>query len=76
MSIFAPGIPNVSVAPDGIVFFESATPSPQDTNATEGDRIFSVPVNGGPVRNIGSGSDPQVSPNGKLLAFIASEPAG
>lgn len=76
VSIFAPGIPNVSVAPDGIVFFESATPSPQDTNATEGDRIFSVPVNGGPVRNIGSGSDPQVSPNGKLLAFIASEPAG
>ena len=49
---------------------------PQDTNATEGDRIFSVPVNGGPVRNIGSGSDPQVSPNGKLLALIASEPAG
>ena len=76
VSNFAPGIPNVSVAPDGMVFFESATPSPQDTNATEGDQIFSVPINGGPVRNIGVGSDPQVSPNGKLLAFIAPEPAG
>lgn len=76
VSILAPGIPNVSVAPNGIVYFESATPSPLDTNATQGDQIFSVPIGGGPVRLLGSGSDPQVSPNGKYLAFIAPEPAG
>jgi hypothetical protein len=76
VSILAPGIPNVSVAPDGTVFFESAEPSAENTDVDRGDQIFSVPIAGGPVRDLGSGSDPQVSPNGKSLAFIAPEPAG
>jgi len=76
VSIFAPGLPIVSVAPDGTVFFESATPSPENPNIDEGDQILSVPIAGGPIRNLGAGSDPQVSPNGKYLAFIGPEPAG
>jgi hypothetical protein len=76
VSIFAPGLPIVSVAPDGTVFFESATPSPENPNVDQGDQILSVPINGGPIRNLGAGSDPQVSPDGKYLAFIGPEPAG
>jgi hypothetical protein len=76
VSVFAPGIPNVSVAPNGTVFFESATPSPHDTTVVGGDQILSVPITGGPVHDLGPGSDPQISPNGKFLAFIAPDPQG
>jgi outer membrane protein assembly factor BamB len=75
VSILAPGLPNVSVAPDGTVFFESAAPSPSDSDVDTGDQIFSVPMTGGPVRDIATGSDPQVSPNGDFLAFISPDPA-
>lgn len=77
VSILAPGLPNVSVAPDGTVLFESAAPSPSDSDVVDaGDQIFSVPITGGPVRDIATGSDPQVSPNGDFLAFISPDPAG
>jgi hypothetical protein len=76
VSIFAPGLPNVSVAPDGTVFFESAEPSSSNTDLDVGDQILSVPITGGPVRDIAAGSDPQVSPNGRFLAFISPDPAG
>ena len=76
VSILAPGLPNVSVAPDGTVFFESAAPSPSTADVDTGDQIFSVPIAGGPVRDIAAGSDPQVSPSGRFLAFISPEPAG
>jgi hypothetical protein len=76
ISIFEPGIPNVSVSPDGTVFFESAEPAPHNHNVDTGDQIFAVPIAGGPIRDIASGSDPQVSPNGRLLAYIAPGPAG
>ena len=73
VSVLAPGIPSVSVAPDGTVYFESATPANASPSA-EGDQILSVSINGGPVRDIGSGSDPQISPDGRHLAYIAPEP--
>jgi hypothetical protein len=76
VSIFAPGLPNVSVAPGGTVFFESAAPSTSTTGVDTGDQIFSVPITGGPVRDIAAGSDPQVSPNGRFLAFISADPVG
>ena len=76
VSIFAPGLPNVSVAPGGTVFFESAQPSTSTTGIDTGDQIFSVPITGGPVRHIAAGSDPQVSPNGHFLAFISANPSG
>jgi hypothetical protein len=75
VSILAPGIPNVSVGPDGTVFFESATPSLVNQGGS-GDEMFSVPIAGGPVRDLGAGSDPQVSPDGKFLAFIGPDGAG
>lgn len=75
VDIFAPGIPNVSIAPDGTVFFESATPS-LGNNESGGDELFSVPISGGPVRDLGPGSDPQVSPDGRALAFISPDPEG
>jgi hypothetical protein len=76
VSVFAPGLPSVSVAPSGTVYFESATPEYAAADATGGDQILSVPIGGGPVRDLGGGSDPQVSPDGRSLAFISPEPAG
>jgi hypothetical protein len=76
VSIFAPGLPIVSVAPDGTVFFESATPSTVNPNSDQGDQILSVPITGGVVRDLGPGSDPQVSPNGRFLAYISPDPVG
>ena len=76
VSVFAPGLPSVSVAPNGTVFFESATPQLVAAAATGGDRILSVSIRGGPVRDLGAGSDPQVSPDGRSVAYIAPEPAG
>ena len=76
ISIFAPGLPNVSVAPDGTVYFESAEPAPYNRELGPGDQILAVPISGGQVRDIAAGSDPQVSPNGRFLAFISPDPAG
>jgi hypothetical protein len=76
ISIFAPGLPNVSVAPDGTVFFESAEPAPYNKQFASGDQILAVPITGGQIRDIAAGSDPQVSPNGQYLAFISPNPAG
>ena len=76
ISIFAPSLPNVSVAPDGTVYFESAESAPYDRQLGSGDQILAVPITGGQVRDIAAGSDPQVSPDGRFLAFISPEPAG
>jgi hypothetical protein len=40
ISIFAPGLPNVSVAPDGTVYFESAEPAPYNRELGPGDQIW------------------------------------
>jgi hypothetical protein len=76
VSVFAPGSPSVSVAPDGMVFFDSTPMATSDGHPSSGDQIYSVPIVGGPVRDITAGSDPEVSPNGRLLAFIAPDPTG
>lgn len=76
VSVFAPGLPAVSVTPDGTVFFESAAAAGLPLGTTTGDQILSVSVEGGPVREVGPGSDPDVSANGRYLAFIAPDPAG
>ncbi len=82
VSIFAPGLPSVSVGPHGTVYFESASAQsfqsvtpPTGTN-TSGDQILSVSIGGGPVHDLGAGSDPEVSPDGRYLAYIAPDPAG
>jgi hypothetical protein len=75
VSVDAPGFSNVSVSPGGTAFFDSAAEAPYNKDlAPGGDQIFSVPITGGPVRDIAAGSDPEVSPNGRLLAFIAADP--
>jgi hypothetical protein len=76
VSIFEPGLPSVSVSPEGTVFFESAAAAPYNDDVDTGDQIFAVPISGGRIRDVASGSDPQVSPNGKLLAYISPDPAG
>jgi hypothetical protein len=76
VSVFAPGFPTVSVSPDGLVFFDSTPLATIDDDHDSGDQIFSVPISGGPVREVTAGSDPEVSPNGRLLAFIGSDPTG
>jgi hypothetical protein len=76
VAILAPGLPNVSVSPNGTVFFESSEPTTSNDDVNGGDQIFAVPVTGGSVRQVTAGSDPQISPNGHLLAFISPDPAG
>jgi hypothetical protein len=76
VAIFAPGLPNVSVAPGGTVYFESAEPTTSNQAVDTGDQIFGVPITGGTARVIAAGSDPQVSPNGRFLAFISPVPGG
>ena len=76
VSIEAPGLPDLTVAPGGQVYFDSAPLAGVSPHDAEGDQIYSVPITGGPVVEVGPGSDPQVSPNGQLLAYIASDGAG
>ncbi len=76
VSILAPGLPSVSASPEGTVFFESAEAATYNDNVDSGDQILAVPIKGGPIRDVTSGSDPQVSPNGQFLAFISPDPAG
>ena len=76
VSVEAPGLPDLTVSPGGQVYFDSA-PLPGVSPAdAEGDQIYTVPITGGPVVEVGPGSDPQVSPNGQLLAYLASTGAG
>ncbi len=65
-----PGLPNLSVAPSGDAYFDSATSS----STSGSDQIYRVPITGGPLTRVTAGFDPQVSPDGKLLAFVAPEP--
>jgi hypothetical protein len=72
-----PGSPDLTVSPTGIVYFDSASLSSFNSGAWGGgDQIFSVPITGGPVTHIAAGYDPQVSPNGHQLAFVAPESGG
>ena len=76
VSVFAPGDPSISVAPDGTVFFDSADAASVPARAAGGDQILSVSIKGGPVRDVASGSDPQVSPDGRTLAYIGADAIG
>ena len=76
VSVFAPGLPAVSVTPAGTVVFDSdpiPAVSPPDA---EGDQIFTVPITGGPIREVAPGFDPAVSPDGRSVAFVASNGVG
>jgi hypothetical protein len=74
--VFEPGLPDLSVSPQGEVFFNSAPIAGVSAPDAQGDQIFSVPITGGPVREVAPGFFPQVSPNGRFLAYVASNGVG
>jgi hypothetical protein len=75
--VSAPGFPDIAVAPDGTVFFDSAGLTTFDTGAWGGgDQIFAVPLTGGPITHVAAGFDPALSPDGHTLAFVSSDPLG
>jgi hypothetical protein len=76
VAVLAPGLPDLSVSPQGEVFFNSAPIAGVSPPNAQGDQIFSVPITGGPVQEVAAGFFPQVSPNGKFLAYVASNGAG
>ncbi|HXN60317.1 MAG TPA: hypothetical protein VN886_07665, partial [Acidimicrobiales bacterium] len=76
VSVEEPGLPDLTVSPGGQVYFDSA-PLPGVSPAdAEGDQIYTVPITGGSVVEVAPGSDPQVSPNGQFLAYLASTGSG
>jgi WD40-like Beta Propeller Repeat len=56
-------VPTVAVSPAGVVYFDNARDRKQ--------WIESTPLTGGPVTTIGPGYMPAISPNGRLLAYVA-----
>jgi hypothetical protein len=70
VQLAAPGLPNLSVSSNGMVYFDSNTIDHQ----SGADQIYRVPISGGPLVRVTGGFDPQVSPNGRELAFVAPEP--
>lgn len=68
----APGLPTLSVAPDGEVYFDAEPIAGISPENASGDQIFRVPITGGPIAEVSPGFDPQVSPNGDFLAYVSS----
>ncbi len=57
------GAPAIAVSPPGVVYFDTARGPEQ--------WIESTPLTGGPITTIGAGDTPAISPNGRLLAYLA-----
>ncbi len=57
------GLPTVAVSPAGVVYF--------DDTCAQAECIESTPLAGGPVTAIGQGYMPAISPDGRLLAYVA-----
>jgi hypothetical protein len=57
------GLPTIAVSPAGVVYFDTARGPEQ--------WIESTPLAGGPVTPVGPGDMPAISPNGRLLAYLA-----
>jgi hypothetical protein len=71
VSVDEPGSPGFSVSPGGTVYFDSAGAAPyNDGRWGGGDQIFAVPIGGGEVRHVQPGTDPTISPDGRLLASL------
>jgi hypothetical protein len=57
------GLPAIAVSPAGVVYFDTVRGPEQ--------WIESTPLTGGPVTPIGPGDMPAISPDGRLLAYLA-----
>jgi hypothetical protein len=57
------GVPAIAVSPAGVVYFDTARGRRQWIERT--------PLTDGPVTTIGAGDMPAISPNGRLLAYMA-----
>jgi hypothetical protein len=53
----------LAASPSGLVFYDGLT--------GHGETVFSVPLAGGPARAVAYGRTPAISPDGKLLAYVA-----
>jgi hypothetical protein len=60
------GTPRATVSLSGTVYFDQA----QNINGVPTEQILKVPLSGGAVSVFTQGHDPQVSPNGRLLAYL------
>jgi hypothetical protein len=76
VALDVPGLPTLSVSSGGLVFFDSDPMEGISPPNAQGDQIYSVPISGGPVREVAPGFDPAVSPDGRTLAFVASNGVG
>ena len=76
VALFEPGLPTLSVSPGGVVFFDSVPTMGISPPDAQGDQIYSVAIVGGPVREVAPGYDPAISPDGRTLAFVASNGVG
>ena len=61
------GLPTIAVSPTGIVYFDTA----RGTARGPEQWIESTPLTGGPITPIGPGDTPAISPDGRLLAYLA-----
>ncbi len=57
------GPETLAASPSGLVFYDGLT--------GYGETVLSVPLVGGPARAVAPGRTPAVSPDGKLLAYVA-----
>ena len=65
------GSPTIAVSPTGVVYFDTARDTARGTARGPEQWIESTPLTGGPITAIGPGDMPAISPDGRLLAYLA-----
>jgi hypothetical protein len=65
--------PQPSVSPSGTVYYDNAIggSAPPNPGPFAVEQIMSVPLSGGMATIVADGHDPQISPDGRLLAYLS-----